>query len=147
MARCFVFGAASTAAIVTHAALRRGRLFATFAGVFVGVHTLAVAALAATLTTPTLQVAFDAANAAMYAWDLGLLLRAALDALVTPRRSTHPPYSRRVTITCATHAHLAVISASTNPLHGGRERPRGLLTRNAHFDSQRTARSARDPRQ
>jgi predicted MPP superfamily phosphohydrolase len=67
MASFFVFGAASTAAIVTHAALRRGRLFATFAGVFVGVHTLAATALAATLTTPALQVAFGVANAAVYA--------------------------------------------------------------------------------
>lgn len=67
MASFFMIGAASTAAVVTHAAFRRGRLFATFAGVFVGVHTLAATAVAAALSTGPLQIAFGVANAAVYA--------------------------------------------------------------------------------
>jgi len=66
MASFFLFGAASTAAVVAHAAVRRGRLFATFAGVFVGVHTLAATAVAAALTSAPLQIAFGVANAAVY---------------------------------------------------------------------------------
>lgn len=67
MASFFLLGAASTAAVVTHAAVRRGRLFATFAGVFVGVHTLAATALASMLVSPALKIAFGVANAAVYA--------------------------------------------------------------------------------
>jgi hypothetical protein len=58
MASFFVFGAASTAAVVAHAAVKRGRLFATFAGVFMGVHTLAATAFASVLSSWPLQVAF-----------------------------------------------------------------------------------------
>lgn len=66
MASFFVLGAASTAAVVAHAALKRGRLFATFAGVFVGVHTLAATAVASALSPWPLQVAFGVANALVY---------------------------------------------------------------------------------
>ncbi|MFO0561500.1 MAG: metallophosphoesterase [Polyangiales bacterium] len=66
MASFFVFGAASTAAVVAHAAVKRGRLFATFAGVFMGVHTLAATAFASALSPWPLRVAFGAANALVY---------------------------------------------------------------------------------
>jgi predicted MPP superfamily phosphohydrolase len=66
MASFFLFGAASTAAVVAHAAARRGRLYATFAGVFVGVHTLSATAVAAALRWTPLQIAFGVANAAVY---------------------------------------------------------------------------------
>jgi predicted MPP superfamily phosphohydrolase len=66
MASFFLFGAAATAAVVTHAAVRRGRLFATFAGVFVGVHTLAATAVASALGAGPLQLAFAASNALVY---------------------------------------------------------------------------------
>lgn len=60
-----LIGAAATAAVATHGALRRGRLFATFAGVFTGAHTLAATALSGVLSPPV-AVAFGVANAAVY---------------------------------------------------------------------------------
>jgi predicted MPP superfamily phosphohydrolase len=59
-------GTMGTAAVVTHAAVRRGRIFATFAGVFVGVHTLAASAVVAALGPGLLGTAFGAANALVY---------------------------------------------------------------------------------
>jgi predicted MPP superfamily phosphohydrolase len=59
-------GTIGTAAVVTHAAVRRGRLFATFAGVFVGVHTLAASAVVGALGPGILGTAFGAANALVY---------------------------------------------------------------------------------
>jgi predicted MPP superfamily phosphohydrolase len=65
-----ILGSLATAAVVTHAALRRGRLFATFAGVFTGVHTLAATALSGALAgalSPGVAAAYGVANAAVYA--------------------------------------------------------------------------------
>lgn len=62
-----LLGAAATAAVVTHAALRRGRTFAVVSGVFTGVHTLAASAVASAIPAGPLFWAFCAANATSYA--------------------------------------------------------------------------------
>ncbi len=61
-------GMAASAVVVAHAGLRRGKQFATFAGVVTGVHTLAATALMGALAPlgPVVQAVVAAANVTTY---------------------------------------------------------------------------------
>ncbi|MDP3277848.1 MAG: metallophosphoesterase [Deltaproteobacteria bacterium] len=67
MAGFIVYGAAATAAVITHAGLRRGRLFALFSGIFTGVHTLAASALLGALGSTVVTPVVASLNVLVYA--------------------------------------------------------------------------------